>query len=395
MLFRNPKSAIRNSIEFIFILCAWAFPLVVLVCFNLHWFGSVTGYDSTNESTGFSREWFVKNWPTMLTQLNSIALYFVWPLAVLGVVRMWGRQWKLAAVLSAWVVPATLVYIAYYWAPDGNSVSYMRFMLTILPGLVSAAVWFLTDLHAVETGASARPRLTALYGIVSLGTLGAVGGLVSVNGATPMLENDHRQNLVLAGVTTQARSAGVGDGAVVFADERVFHHIQFEMRDLRLYSPDVFNKASLTRMVQAAQSDPDAPQGLQPQRALTMGATVGPMTDLDLVRRQNQVMDEALNQGRKVFLIGPKKSIDDFGTKFLKRKKVEGNKPSEIAPTYTTTVLKTWDEISDLRRDRAQRWMIPNLRPARPTPARGVIWQILSITPPPPATQPATTQAAQ
>ena len=34
-----------------------------------------------------------------------------------------------------WIVPSLLIYSAYYWAPDGTHIGYLRFFLTVFPGL--------------------------------------------------------------------------------------------------------------------------------------------------------------------------------------------------------------------------------------------------------------------
>jgi len=403
--FGNPKSAFRNGFNESFMLLVWwTIPLLTLVCFNLHWFGDITGYDSTNESTGFSFEWFEINWTTMLGQLNATAVYFVLPLSVLGLVRMVGRDWKLASILMAWALPTTLLYMAYYWAPDNTGVSYMRFMLTILPALIAGAVWFVSQdiLPAVQRGVTdlqplpTRPS-RGVWSAVLLGVVGAIGGAYSLGVSTTMLENDHRRNIVLDNVTTQARLAGVNEGAVVIGEESFLHHIQFAVKNLRVYSTDAFNRSSIQRMVSNAQVNRDNPQGLQPDRALAMGRTVGKLTDNDLIRRQNQIVDLALRDERRVFLIGSKRTIDQFSQKFLTKKVTTPNpdktkRPvTETVPLYTTAVVRTWDEISDLRRDRAQRLPVGAPRPARPNnSASGVAWQVVEITPlgPTPTTSP-------
>lgn len=141
----NPFSTRRQGLV---LLTWWALPILVLVTFNLAWFGALTGYDSTGESTGFSWGYFVDNWETMLRQFQVSALFFMVPLAVIGLAFMYAFSGRLALFLTAWIIPTVVLYTAYYWAPDsrnadGLALGYMRFFLTVLPALLLAAMWFI------------------------------------------------------------------------------------------------------------------------------------------------------------------------------------------------------------------------------------------------------------
>jgi 4-amino-4-deoxy-L-arabinose transferase-like glycosyltransferase len=76
-------------------LLAWALPVVMLLRHNWVGFHHLTGYDPTNESTGFSWEQFQGNWENMLHQLNELALFFVLPFGLLGLALMF--WWKRAS----------------------------------------------------------------------------------------------------------------------------------------------------------------------------------------------------------------------------------------------------------------------------------------------------------
>ncbi len=149
----------------------WVLPIFILVSFNLFWFGDLTGYDSTKESTGFRWEYFVDNWETMLRQLNTGALFFTLPLGVIGVAFMFAWSARFAAMLTAWILPSVLLYTAYYWAPDRGGldpgVGYMRFFLTIMPALVLAAMWFIRFV-AASVVVSRRAAMCTTSALVAL-----------------------------------------------------------------------------------------------------------------------------------------------------------------------------------------------------------------------------------
>jgi hypothetical protein len=135
------------------LMLAWAAPILILLIFNLTAIGTLTGYDSTNESTGFAWSNAADNWETMLRHLNTYGLSMMFPFALAGLVLMLQRRRQAGIVMSAWIVPCLITYTFYYWAPDNNSVNYARFFQTILPGLSISAVWFLTQITLSSTPA--------------------------------------------------------------------------------------------------------------------------------------------------------------------------------------------------------------------------------------------------
>jgi len=123
------------------LLASWAFPVVILLAYNWFSMHHLTGYDTTNESTGFSWDKFQDNWETMLRQLYITGLFFTLPLALIGGFVMFSWNWRIATVLAAWALPNLILYSSYYWAPDGPNISYLRFVLTIFPALAVATVF--------------------------------------------------------------------------------------------------------------------------------------------------------------------------------------------------------------------------------------------------------------
>jgi hypothetical protein len=133
----------RSILETSLLLAWWALPVLYLVCFNLGAFGSFTGYDSTNESTGFTLQFFQTHWEVTLREMYNTGLFFILPPALVGLVLICFRHWKMGLLLASWIVPSLLLYTAYYWAPDGQTIGYLRFYLTIFPALAMVTFWLL------------------------------------------------------------------------------------------------------------------------------------------------------------------------------------------------------------------------------------------------------------
>jgi hypothetical protein len=157
------------------LMLAWSIPIAVLafVCwisFGAPW---KTGYTYCRESTGFAWKYLSGdfgdpsmqrqgNWETLITQLNHTGLFVLWPLAIAGLFAMLGSSWRLGMLLLLWVLPSTLLYLLYYWAPSGeNTVGYMRFFMSIVPGLIFAGLWILDRGLAVLKGET-RASLIAI-----------------------------------------------------------------------------------------------------------------------------------------------------------------------------------------------------------------------------------------
>ena len=87
---REPRSCVRAATP----VFAWAVPVVLLVAYNWIFLGAITGYDTTNESTGFTWAHFNAKWPIMVQQLYDYGLFFAAPLVVVGGVFIVRASWR-------------------------------------------------------------------------------------------------------------------------------------------------------------------------------------------------------------------------------------------------------------------------------------------------------------
>src|SRR4029079_15494892 len=81
---RNWRSYVGAAVPFV----AWLVPVAALLVFNRLTIGTLTGYDSSHESTGFTVAQFQDKWECTLQQLHVYGLFFVLPLGVLGMLLM-------------------------------------------------------------------------------------------------------------------------------------------------------------------------------------------------------------------------------------------------------------------------------------------------------------------
>ena len=149
------------------VMIGWAIPVVTLamvcwIAFGAPW---KTGYTYCKEDTGFAWKYFigdnteptnrtgVGNWETFLQQMNRTGLFAVWPLALAGLMGMLGKSWRLGLTLGLWVIPSSMLYMFYYWAPQGETATnYLRFFVSTIPGFLFAALWLIDRALAAHPG---------------------------------------------------------------------------------------------------------------------------------------------------------------------------------------------------------------------------------------------------
>lgn len=160
----------RNILGGLSLILGWAIPVGALALFCWYSFGLPwkTGYTYCNEDTGFSirylidggEPWFTPNWESLITQINRLGLFLLWPLSFAGLAGLAVRNWRPGFTVALWVLPATLLYLCYYWAPNQETnVGYLRFFVSVIPGLILTGLWLveraaLAVFHSKWTGLS-------------------------------------------------------------------------------------------------------------------------------------------------------------------------------------------------------------------------------------------------
>jgi 4-amino-4-deoxy-L-arabinose transferase-like glycosyltransferase len=346
------------------LMASWALPIILLVIYNLAAIGTLTGYDSTNESTGFAWSNAADNWETMLRHLNTYGLSMMFPFALAGLVLLLQRRRQAGIVMCAWIIPCLLTYTFYYWAPDNNSVNYARFFQTILPGLSICAVWFLMQitswdslrdlplssarrnalkttgalflgllavgvaaiklfdaahdptsppvyLPAVWPGAAAVGIAVALIALAVVGSrarawaiLAALLICVSVamqaQNAAAMLETALPNRLNLLASVAEVQAA-VPQGATVFCgDVNLLNNLQFA-DDYALYQGETFNRGYVNGLLN--DPAPNQPLTLDYTRRLSLYHRLSALNDTQLANQAGQIIDASLAAGRRVFVV--------------------------------------------------------------------------------------------
>jgi hypothetical protein len=355
---------------------AWAVPIATMLIYNKLSMGNWTGYDSTNESEGFTWLKFKETWEQMLRTYYDTAAFFVLPLGLAGIMIAFGRSWKLGLMLLFWLLPGSALYASYYWSPD-RGISYARFFLVYLPAIMlGVAICFSDAIMAPVREARwymKIPRIAAILVVVGiaagLGVYRSVHGLqqglggngFGTGGSQTLAEQQHvRLNLARAG---QVLLEHVPVNAVLFVDsgsggrgggnERPLNYIQF-LRHWDTYSSDAFDStrqsfgggmAGMFGGFNGGGNNPNQPADPNPvpttrqelqieYERLISGKPLG-----ERRKQETTVIDSALKDGRGVFSVGVATNDTEMRRMF------------NLVGKYKFVVVETWSDLPPLPPD--------------------------------------------
>jgi len=320
---------------------AWAAVVGGLLVFNHVGSGHWTGYDSTNESSGFTVEEFMNKWEFTTQQLYMYGLFLVLPLGLMGLALMFQKSWRLGLVMVLWFVPGVILYTAYYWGEQAPGIGYLRFFLTLFPPVIASAMWLLATASQGVAQASGRPQWKrgriALPVGAGLLTLASAATGVYVGTPSLMVQFVHNENLAFSArqiVNVIPCRAEKGKPVpVVFTDmssaeKTIFPQLLMYMQfvgDCDWYTPNAFSPkggGSLGMMVmvggmQGSGKDNKAVL-LDPEQTKFMESVYKDTTRDSLAEKQNELMRTALDAGRPVYAVLRANFVGLFKSRFIK-----------------------------------------------------------------------------
>ncbi|MHC9543158.1 MAG: glycosyltransferase family 39 protein [Vulcanimicrobiota bacterium] len=138
---KTEKKALRSILSF---LAGVAVPIVPLLIRNQLVYGAFwkTGYMVTGEQHAFGWDYFTQYYLAYLQKMMSEGCAFILPLGILGIVLLFFHHTtvKEGLLFLLLTLPTTLLYMAYYWPPDPQS---MRFLLPTFCIYTVAGLWML------------------------------------------------------------------------------------------------------------------------------------------------------------------------------------------------------------------------------------------------------------
>ena len=229
-------------------------PIIPFLAYNHVSFGAFwkTAYGLTNEQTAFSFQYLQQHLPQYLGNLlrnDGAGLFF--PLGCVGMVVMAARKQTRALGWSmlALIVPITLLYMAYYWAPPAQVSLTMRFLLPTIPLYILAGLWLIC---LVTRSLGQKRRLVIAATLVALHLAWGVPKSFMQSRS----EYYHKSLMRAASVGLEA---SVADGSVIIANPGVLQQLDF-LRHWRLADPMLVAGARGPAGRKSAQDQPQRTQ---------------------------------------------------------------------------------------------------------------------------------------
>ncbi|MDB5324610.1 MAG: hypothetical protein JWM57_179, partial [Phycisphaerales bacterium] len=337
---------------------AWCVPFFALLIFNRLTMGHWTGYDTTNESTGFSAKDFGEKWQYTIHQLDIYGVFFILPLGVLGLSLMVTntRWWKPGLILVLWFAPTTLLYMAYSWGLETPGLMYLRFFVAVFPAAIAAAIWLVSMTVRGIAAASAdaagtsliRPSLALYCGAAVFTLLVAAEGVFVSHDELPHLRAVNTgvrlSGQALLEAIPAARADSKEPAPLMFGEDigvfsRQLMHFQFVARG-EWFSATAFtlrgNKLGLMFGNGPKGNDPGSsspPVLIQKERLTKNGKLYREMTFADFAKAEAETINAALNAGRGAYAVLMPASVPEFQS----RLNAEG---------FELTVVGTWHDPS-------------------------------------------------
>jgi hypothetical protein len=195
-----------------------AIPLTWLCVRNQMAFGAFwrTGYSSAlHVEKLFGLEYLAEYALPHLKMLLADGAGLTFAFGAVGIAMLCARRdtWRLGALFAMLVIPVTLLYMSYFWGPDGQS---MRYLIPTFFIYSIATVWVFKELLQIHrasavVGCAALVAVTVLWGLPQSAM--KMAGLKSRNGALARVADAVEENVEV--------------GSVLVAGEGISQHLDF------------------------------------------------------------------------------------------------------------------------------------------------------------------------
>lgn len=321
-----------------------ALPYLFLAYYHWKSFGSpfVTGYALTGEQSGFAWEYFHDNWRFYLLGIIESGVGPVFLPACFGLFYCWERSRRDGFFFTIWVLPVVLLYAAYYWAPETNHQSFLRF---VLPVFVPAFLLSCKFLGAVVE--RFREHRGGVIAFVVLFVLGQ-GGWGMINSFIIAEQQFARGSAQDRSIKFIRRVLADRPDAVIFADQGLLEFLDF-YGTYTLYPSDVLYKWQIKRVFERALEP--GPSGLQKERALFLKENLFDADWKTYHVRIRALFEKPLADGRDVYVIGQAGQIEGFKKYYLRYFEIEdgdslGGRPPEYR-LVTPMKQSSWKKFAE------------------------------------------------
>ena len=271
-------------------------PIGLLMLRNHLAFGAFwrTGYALTNEQTGFGWNYFRRYAVSYIENIQGDGAGLLTALGLTGLAAICIRRdtWRQGLLLLTLIVPTTLLYMSYYWAPQRMTDATMRFLLPTFFIYAVAGLWCLKLL--------AESRLAGACAAAVV--LVAVKACWGVPRSIETLSKFRETNAALSKVT-DAVTEHVPAGSVLFANPQVQQHLDFVGR-WRLGDESILQGRGARPGRGRREQDPDAPSPRQADKTKAIEERYGSLWSRRLPALMLKDLEEWAAPQGKVYWLG-------------------------------------------------------------------------------------------
>ena len=255
----------------------------------------------------------------------------VGPLGVFALAA-WRLRWRRAIFWSVWILPTFVLYLMYYWAPDGEGTGAMRFLCPLVPAVILLAMLSLRRL---------REKVLPYRGafLFSLGFLLVLQSIWGWTRITKMGEPKAAGDLQRAVVVESVRQH-IPEGAVLIANAGLLNELDFEKR-WHLYPSYIMNPREIRNIVKRSLDAQAA--GLQQSRARALDKQLGSFNYGQLYKYLREFFERQQKEGHPVYFLGRGWEVNQFQRVFYRY--FETEKAGGITGTRPAWLLR------ELKRD--------------------------------------------
>ncbi len=285
--------------------CGIAAPYLFLCWFHWSAFGSpfATGYSLTNEQSGFALSYFWTNLRLYIPAVISDGTGLVTCLALIELVLLFGRNKRKAVVFISWIVPLSLLYMFYYWAPTANPSSFLRFILPVFVPMYILALSGLWNL--IRKYSNAKQLFIILMLVVVHGIWGVCA---SFDGSEKYYIQQSSNKKVVDFALEK-----IPEGAVIFTDYGNLNILDFEKK-WTLYPLSILNQHLLRRRMR--RSLENSISGLQKQRAELLKKRLLDLSSREFHKTVMALITNHLKDGRRVYILSSGSGINSFMARY-------------------------------------------------------------------------------
>ena len=262
-----------------------------------------TGYSLTHEQTGFGLKYFLRSAVPYIQNLQGQGAGLLFGLGLVGMATLCTRRptCRHGLLLVTLVVPVTLLYMSYYWAPGGRAAGTMRFLLPTFFLYTLAAVWLLRMLSHL----SPRAALTAALVILVVHT---AWGLPE---SLRTLDRQQKPAAVLASVTDLIRRH-VAPGNLIIADRLIQQHLD-SAGTWRLVDETTMRPGTVRFLTRRLRNADGRPSPIQVEKLERRLERYRGLTPTQRVHRFATDLWNWAGHDRKVYWLTDRARLDAFG----------------------------------------------------------------------------------